>query len=56
MNKKTQEKNNRKMEKIEQLKREVELNEYLTTYEYALEETISNRELLQSVITDIMKF
>ena len=55
-NKKTQEKNNRKMERLEQIKREVELNEYLTTYEYALEETISNRELLKNVIDDIMKF
>lgn len=55
-NKKTQEKNNRKMERMEQLKREVELNEYLTTYEYALEESISNRELLKNVIDDIMKF
>ena len=56
MNKKTQEKNNRKMERMEQLKYEVELNEYLATYEYALEEKISNRELLQSVVNDILKF
>ena len=49
-------KNDKKMERMERLKREIELNDYLQTYEYALEEELSNRELLKNVIDDIMKF
>ena len=49
-------KNDKKMERMERLKREIEMNDYLQSYEYALEEEISTRELLQDVMQDIMKF
>ena len=55
-NKKMQELENRKMERLEKLKIENEMNDYFNSYEYEIEIEIENRELLNSVINDILKF
>ena len=55
-NRKLQELENKKMERIERLKIENEMLEYYNTVEYEIELEIENRELLQSVINDILKF
>lgn len=54
--KKMQQLENKKMERIERLKIENEMLEYYSTVEYEIELEIENRELLQSVINDILKF
>ena len=55
-NKKLQDLENKKMERLERLKIENEMLEYYNTVEYEIELEIENRELLQSVINDILKF
>ena len=55
-NKKMQELENKKMEQLEKLKIENEMLDYYNSYEYELELEIENRELLQDVISDILKF
>lgn len=47
---------NEKMEKMERLKRDDAMTEYLQSYEYELELQIENKELLQDVISDVLKF
>ena len=56
MDKKTRELENKKMERLERLKNENEMLDYFNTYEYEIEIEISTRELLNDVISDIMKF
>lgn len=51
-----QELENKKMEQLEKLKIENEMLDYYNSYEYELELEIENRELLQDVISDILKF
>ena len=55
-NKRLQDLENKKMERLERLKIENEMLDYFNSYEYELELEIENKELLQSVITDILKF
>ena len=55
-NKKMQELENRKQEQLEKLKIENEMNDYFNSYEYAIENQIENKELLENVISDILKF
>ena len=47
---------NQKMEKLEKLKIENEMLDYYNSYEYAIENQIENKELLENVISDILKF
>ena len=54
--KKLQKINNRKMEKLEKLKIENEMLDYYNSYEYEIELEIENKELLENVINDILKF
>lgn len=53
--KRLQELNNRKMEQLEKIKLENEMLDYMATYEYSLELEIENKELLNDVISDILK-
>lgn len=55
-NKKMQELENKKMERLEKLKIENEMLDYYNSYEYEIELEIENRELLENVISDILKF
>ena len=54
--KRLQEIENKKMEHLERLKIENEMLDYYNTYEYTIEEEIYNKELLENVISDILKF
>lgn len=47
---------NQKREKLENLKLENEMLDYFNSYEYTMENQIENKELLENVISDILKF
>lgn len=55
-NKKMQDLENKKMEKLEKMIIDNEMLDYYSTEEYAIEIEIENRELLNDVINDILKF
>lgn len=55
-NRKMQELENKKMERLERLKNENEMLDYFNSVEYEIELEIENRELLENVISDILKF
>lgn len=54
--KRLQELENRKHEQLERLKLENEMLDYFNSVEYEIELEIENKELLQSVISDVLKF
>ena len=56
MDRKKRELENKKMERLERLKIENEMLDYYNSVEYEIEIEIENRELLQSVVNDILKF
>ena len=47
---------NRKQVQLERMKTENDMLDYFNSYEYAIENQIENKELLNDVINDILKF